>query len=404
MPFTTRIQLSAMMFLNFFVWGIWFVTMGTYLATIVKAGDVQIGLAYGTQALGAIIAPFIIGLIADRYFPAQKILGVLHLAGAALLYYLYSAGNFENFYPVLLVYMIIYMPSLALVNAISFKQMTSPEKEFSLIRVWGTIGWIAAGLLIGWLALEQKKLLQQTYLIACGISVVLGLYSFFLPHTPPPKAGSKASLGEILGLDSLSLLKDKNYLIFFVSSVLICIPLAFYYQETNKFLNEIGVEKAAGKMTMGQMSETIFLFLMPLFFSRLGIKKMLLIGMLAWVIRYLCFGFGDAGNGVWLLYTGIILHGICYDFFFVTGQIYTDERAGERIRSSAQGMITLATYGVGMLIGFWFAGLITEHYKAAGGVGHDWDTIWMIPAAIAAIITILFALLFKEPKKTIKVS
>jgi nucleoside transporter len=402
MKLNTRIQLSAMMFLNFFVWGIWFVTMGTYLTKgPVGASDSDAGLAYGTQALGAIIAPFIIGLIADRYFPAQKILGILHLVGAALLYYLSKTGTFDSFYPVLLVYMIIYMPSLALVNAISFKQMNSPEKEFSLIRVWGTIGWIAAGLLIGWLALEQKQQLQQTYIISCGISVLLGLYSFFLPNTPPPKAGSKATIGEILGLDSLSLLKDKNYLVFFVCSVLICIPLAFYYQETNKFLNEVGVTKAAGKMTMGQMSETIFLFLMPLFFMRLGVKKMLLIGMMAWVIRYVCFGFGDAGSGVWLLYAGIILHGICYDFFFVTGQIYTDERAGERIRSSAQGMITLATYGIGMLIGFWFAGIVSEHYKLADG-GHAWNKIWMVPAVIATVITIIFVLLFKDPKKISK--
>jgi len=399
MKLNTRIQLSVMMFLNFFVWGIWFVTMGTYLTKgPVGASDSDAGLAYGTQALGAIIAPFIIGLIADRYFPAQKILGILHLSGAALLFYLSKAGTFDSFYPVLLVYMIIYMPSLALVNAISFKQMNSPEKEFSLIRVWGTIGWIAAGLLIGWLALEQKQQLQQTYFISCGISVLLGIYSFFLPNTPPPKAGSKSSIGEILGLDSLSLLKDKNYLVFFVCSVLICIPLAFYYQETNKFLNEVGVTKAAGKMTMGQMSETIFLFLMPLFFTRLGVKKMLLIGMMAWVIRYICFGFGDAGSGVWLLYIGIILHGICYDFFFVTGQIYTDEKAGERIRSSAQGMITLATYGVGMLIGFWFAGLISENYKLADG-GHAWNKIWIIPAAIATGITIIFVLLFKDTRK-----
>jgi nucleoside transporter len=398
MSLTTRIQLCLMMFLNFFVWGIWFVTMGTFLATKVNASDVQIGLAYGTQALGAIIAPFVVGLIADRYFPAQKILGILHLIGAALLFTLSGKNEFDGFYPILLIYMIIYMPSLALVNAISFKQMQEPEKEFALIRVWGTIGWIAAGLLIAGLALEGKQQLQQTYVIACAISVALGIYGFFLPNTPPPKAGSKASLREILGLDALSLLKDKNYAIFFLSSVLICIPLAFYYQETNKFLNEIGVEKAAGKMTMGQMSEMIFLFLMPLFFKRFGIKTMLLIGMISWVLRYLCFGMGDAGAGVWLLYIGIILHGICYDFFFVTGQIYTDERAGERIRSSAQGMITLATYGVGMLIGFWFAGMISEHYKLPQG-GHNWRSIWLVPAGIAIAITLFFLLFFKDPKK-----
>ncbi len=394
---TIRIQLSTMMFLNFFIWGIWFVTMGTYLGSKLSADGVQIGLAYGTQSLGAIIAPFIIGLIADRFFAAQKILGILHLAGAALMYYLSTVKDFTSFYPVLLVYMIIYMPTLALVNAISFKQMSNPEKEFSFIRVWGTIGWIIAGLLIGWLALEKKGSLQNTFMISAIVSGALGLLSFSLPNTPPPKAGTKASFGEIVGLDALGLLKDKNFLIFFLASMLICIPLAFYYQETNIFLNEVGVQNAAGKMTMGQMSETIFLFLMPLFFMRLGVKKMLLIGMLAWVIRYLCFGFGDAGSGVMLLYAGIILHGICYDFFFVTGQIYTDQRAGDKIRSSAQGMITLATYGVGMLIGFWFAGLVAEHYKTADG--HAWKNIWMVPAAIAGVILLLFFLLFKDPGK-----
>ncbi len=397
MKLATRLQLSLMMFLNFFVWGIWFVTMGTYLGSVLKADGVQIGLAYGTQALGAIIAPFIIGLIADRFFAAQKILGVLHLVGAALMYYIAGTKDFAGFYPILLVYMILYMPTLALVNAISFKQLSSPEKEFSNIRVWGTIGWIAAGLVIAWLALEQKGSLEQTFMIAAGTSVVLGIFSFTLPNTPPPKAGTQTTLSEILGLDALSLLKDKNFFVFFLSSMLICIPLAFYYQETNIFLNELGVSKAAGKMTLGQMSETIFLFLMPLFFARLGIKKMLLIGMLAWVIRYICFGFGDPQSGMWLLYIGIILHGICYDFFFVTGQIYTDERAGERIRSSAQGMITLATYGVGMLIGFWFAGLITEHYKTADG--HAWKNVWMVPAVIAGAVTLFFLLMFKDPKK-----
>jgi nucleoside transporter len=289
------------------------------------------------------------------------------------------------------------MPTLALVNAISFKQLSNPEKEFSFIRVWGTIGWIAAGLLIGWMALEKNGNLEQTFKIASLVSLVLGVYSFTLPHTPPPKAGTSTSFGQILGLDSLKLLKDKNFLIFFMASLLICIPLAFYYQETNIFLNEVGVTNAASKMTLGQMSETIFLFLMPFFFVRLGIKKMLLIGMLAWVVRYLLFGFGDAGSGMWLLYGGIILHGICYDFFFVTGQIYTDQKAGEKIRSSAQGMITLATYGVGMLVGFWLAGLIAEQYKTASG--HDWTSIWMIPAGISALILVAFLIFFKEPSK-----
>lgn len=399
MKLITRIQLSFMMFLEFFIWGAWFVTMGTYLATTLKASDIQNGYAYGTQAWGAIIAPFIIGLIADRFFSAQKILGFLHLAGAALMYYISTIPDFTSFYPVLLIYMILYMPTLALVNAVSFKQMTNPEKEFSFIRVFGTIGWIVAGLIIGWLAWEQKGTLVNTFRLTAILSAVLGVFSFTLPDTPPPKAGSKTTLGEIIGLDALKLLKDKNFFIFFLSSLLICIPLAFYYQETNIFLNELKVKGAAGKMSMGQMSEMIFMFLMPLFFARFGVKKMLLFGMAAWVIRYLFFGFGDTGNGIWLLYAGIILHGICYDFFFVTGQIYTDERAGPRIRSSAQGMITLATYGVGMLIGFWFAGWIAEHFKTADG--HQWKNIWLVPAGVAAFVLLLFLVFFKDPKKQI---
>ncbi len=362
-----RARLALMMFLNFFVWGIWFVTMGTYLTKSLQSTDVEAGMAYGTQSLGAIIAPFIVGLIADRFFAAQKILGFLHLCGAALMYFISQQTVFDQFYPLLLGYMIVYMPTLALVNAIAFKQMQAPEKEFGSIRVWGTIGWIAAGLTIGWLALEQQQLLQQTYVIAAAISAVLGIYSFTLPQTPAPKAGQEVKLKDVLGLDALGLLKDKNYFVFFIGSVLICIPLAFYYQETNKFLNEINVQQAASKMTLGQMSETAFLFLMPFFFSRLGVKKMLLIGMTAWVVRYLCFAWGDADQGMALLYLGILLHGICYDFFFVTGQIYTDEKAGPQIRSSAQGMITLATYGVGMLIGFQVAGWTSAQYITEQG-------------------------------------
>ena len=397
MKIATRLQLSFMMFLNFFVWGIWFVTMGTYLSKTLHASDVQNGLAYGTQSLGAIIAPFVIGLIADKFFSAQKILGILHLLGGVLMYYISLKSDFSSFYPAILTYMILYMPTLALVNAISFKQMNNPEKEFSFIRVWGTIGWIIAGLLIGWLELEQNGTLVNTFKISAAVSVVLGIFSFTLPDIPPQNTGKKISFGEIIGLDALKLLKDKNFLIFFLSSLLICIPLAFYYQETNLFLNEIKMNGAAAKMSMGQMSETIFLFLMPLFFVRLGVKKMLLAGMIAWLIRYLFFAYGNVESGISLLYLGIILHGICYDFFFVTGQIYTDEKAGPAIRSSAQGMITLATYGVGMLIGFWFAGLMTEQFKTPDG--HIWKTIWLIPAGISAIMVVFFGIFFKDTKK-----
>jgi nucleoside transporter len=360
MKSTTRIQLSVMMFLNFFVWGIWFVTMGTYLTKgNIGATGGQTGLAYGTQCLGAIIAPFIVGMIADRFFAAQKILGVLHLAGAGLLYYISSQSNFGSFYSLLLIYMIIYMPTLALVNAIALKQISNAEKQFSGLRVWGTIGWIVAGLIIGWMAWEKDPgSLGITYKIAAIVSALFGIYCFFLPDTPPPKAGKDVSIAEVLGLDALKILKDKNYLIFFIASILICIPLAFYYGQTNQFLNEVG---------MAQMSETIFLFLMPLFFVRFGIKQMLLIGMIAWILRYVLFSYGNPDSGLWMLYAGIILHGVCYDFFFVTGQIYTDQKAGERVRSSAQGLITLATYGLGMYIGFYMAGMYVDKNEYKDG-------------------------------------
>ncbi|MBL7731976.1 MAG: nucleoside permease [Chitinophagaceae bacterium] len=426
-----RIQLSVMMFLNFFVWGIWFVTMGTYL-TMGKIGadGGQTGLAYGTQCLGAIIAPFIIGMIADRFFSAQKILGVLHLAGAGLLYYISTQTTFGSFYTFLLIYMIIYMPTLALVNAIALNQVTSAEKQFAGIRVWGTIGWIVAGLIIGWMAWEPataivkagtmenatdaaKETLSKaasklniTFLVAAIISAGFGIYSFFLPNTPPPKAGKDVSFGEVIGLDALKVLKNKNYLIFFLASVLICIPLAFYYGSANQFLNEAGMDKAAAKMTMGQMSETLFLFLMPLFFRRFGVKQMLLIGMVAWVLRYLLFAYGNIDSGIWMLYAGIILHGICYDFFFVTGQIYTDQMAGEKVRSSAQGLITLATYGVGMYIGFWLAGKIADQnaIKDAAGkvINHHWQSVWIFPCLFAAGVALLFLALFRNEKKKLQ--
>lgn len=403
MKFNVRIQLSTMMFLNFFVWGIWFVTMGTYLTKgHIGATGGQTGLAYGTQCLGAIIAPFIIGMIADRFFAAQKILGVLHLAGAGLLYLIATKESFGSFYTMLLIYMILYMPTLGLVNAIALKQTTNAEKQFAGIRVWGTIGWIVAGLVIGWMAWEtDPATLNITYKVAAVISAVFGVYSFFLPNTPPPKAGQNVSVSEVLGLDALKILNNKNYLIFFVASILICIPLAFYYGQANQFLNEAGMKSAAAKMTFGQMSETLFLFLMPLFFVRFGTKQMLLFGMLAWIARYALFAYGDVGSNIWMLYAGIILHGICYDFFFVTGQIYTDNIAGPRVRSSAQGLITLATYGLGMYIGFYLAGLYVDKNVLEAG-GHNWRAIWIFPCLFAAGVALMFFVFFKNEKKKLQ--
>jgi len=400
MRFTTRFQLSFLFFLEFFIWGGWFVTMGTFLSQSFQASGNQLAMAYETQSIGAIIAPFIIGLIADRYFAAQKILAILHLVGAGLLFYAGQAESFSSFYPYIFIYMLLYMPTLALVNSIAFHQMESPSKEFAPIRVLGSLGWIIAGLTIGFLAWENAQVLKNTFYMTAAASAILGVYSFTLPNTPPRiKRSEKISLEDILGLDALALLKDKSYLIFFVASILVCIPLAFYYQHANQFLNEVGMQAAASKMVMGQISEVFFLLLLPVFLNRFGLKKVLVFGVLAWGLRYLLFAFGDAGQNTWMLLFGIILHGICYDFFFVSGQIYTDFKAGEKYKSAAQGLITLATYGVGMLIGFRFAGWLTDQYVNEGG--HLWKQIWIQPAIFSFVILILFLVSFKN--ETIKI-
>jgi nucleoside transporter len=394
---TTSFKLSVMMFLEFFIWGCWFVTMGTFLSQAFSASGGDIALAYETQSWGAIVAPFIIGLIADRYFDAEKILALIHILGGGLLFMCSVALGFDKFYPYILIYMILYMPTLALVNSIAFRQMKDPSKEFPKIRVWGTIGWIIAGLVIsygvGW---ESSQKLEYTFYLAAIVSVALGLFSFSLPKTPPKATNESPSLREILGLDALKLLKDTRYLVFFISSILICIPLAFYYQDANLFLNELGVENAAGVMTLGQISEALFILLLPLFLNKYGIKKTLIVGMLAWSLRYILFAFGDTGSNMWMLIFGIVLHGICYDFFFVSGQIYTDYKAGEKYKSAAQGLIALATYGIGMLIGFRLAGKITDQFVIDSG--HDWTQIWTYPAIFAAVVLVIFILTFKNEK------
>lgn len=404
MKATTFARLSFMMFLNFFIWGAWFVTLGTFLSSNLNASGGESAKVFSTQSWGAIIAPFIIGLIADKYFNAEKILGVLHLAGAILMYQLYQSDNIGTFYPYVLVYMILYMPTLALVNTVSFNQMKDPEKEFSFIRLFGTVGWIVAGALISFLFHWDSQeniangLLRNTFLMGAIASAVLGLYSFTLPKTPPTKkSGQKTSFGEIIGLDALKLLKDKNFAVFFISSILICIPLAFYYQNTHPFLTNVGMEDPTGKMAIGQGSEVIFLFLLPVFFARFGFKKTILVGMAAWALRYILFAYVNAGELNFMLLLGIALHGICYDFFFVSGQIYTNAKAGERYKSAAQGLITLATYGVGMLIGFEVAGAVTDAYKT--GDTFDYKMVWTIPAAIAFAVMVLFLLFFKDEKK-----
>jgi nucleoside transporter len=381
------------MLMEYFIWGVWYVTMGTYLLTTLKADAVQVGAAYANLSIAAIFSPFFVGLIADRFFSAQKVLGILHLMGAVTLYYISTVENFQDFWWLILLYTLLYMPTMSLANSISFAQMENPDKEFPRIRVFGTLGWIIAGLLIGFMELEAS---HMTFRIAAGCSVILGIWSFLLPNTPPKK--KNVSMASILGLDALVLFKNRSFVVFYISSIIICVPLAFYYSFANPFLNDIGMENAAGKMTLGQASEFLFMLLMPLAFSKLGIKKVMLIGMLAWVIRYLLFAFGDIGSGIWMLYLGIILHGVCYDFFFVSGQIYVDKKAKGAFRNSAQGLITFATYGVGMLIGSFVSGSVTENFQRTinGSLNYMWQSIWLVPAGIALATGILFMFFFRE--------
>ena len=404
-----RVRLSVMMFVQYFIYGSWLVTLGTFLGNALKASGSDVGTAYSLPAIAAILSPFLVGMIADRFFSTEKVLAFLHLAGAALLYFAATQTAFAGFWPLFLVYVLCYMPTLALTNALAFDHMADPAKEFPRIRVLGTIGFIAAGWAIGFLpaqsvaggaAMVSAEKTALPLLLGAGASLVMGLYCLTLPHSPPHNAGKKLSVRDVLGLDALALMKDRSFAVFVLGSFLLCIPLQFYYAFANPFLNEIGVQNAAAKMTIGQMSEIGFMLLMPWFFVRLGIKKLLLIGMAAWTFRYLLFAYGNAGSGMWMLYLALLLHGVCYDFFFVTGQIYVDQQADIRIRAAAQGFIALVTLGAGQLIGSKLSGLVVDanviaSTTAGGAVTHDWSKIWFVPAIGALGVFLIFAALFK---------
>ena len=407
MKSTIKVQLAVMMFMQFFIWGAWYGQMSKYMTNQLGATGAQVGSAYAAFSVAMIAAPFFVGMLADRFFQAQKVLGVLNLLGAGILFFLTQVTNPDTFYWVMLAYCLTFAPTISLTSSISMRNMSNPEKEFPAIRVFGTVAWIAVVNLVGFLGIGDKVAIFQISMVT---SVLLGLMSFLLPKTPPTATGP-ATFGQIIGKDAFVLFKDRSFLIFFISSVLICIPLSFYYAWANPSLTDtfkVGYPTAdpttfriENMMSLGQVSEVLFMLLLPLAYARLGVKKILIIGLVAWIIRFAFFGYGDALGGVWMLYAAILLHGVCFDFFFVSGMIYTDKKAGEKIKSQAQGLITLATYGIGMFIGSEVSGYVKDKYTAADPSGvmvTNWLNVWLVPSAIAAAALVFLLVFFRDKK------
>ena len=390
------VQLSVMMFLQFFVWGAWYVTMGPYMAD--RGMDPMIKWAYTVGPIAAIASPFFLGMIADRFFSTERVLCAMHLLGGVFLCLAPMAAekSSELFVVAILAHMLCYMPTLGLTSSLAMHNMTNSEKQFPLIRVFGTIGWIAANWVISTLVFDKSP---NMFYVAGSSGILLGVLSFFLPHTPAPAKGSAFSVRDALGLDSLVLLKSRSFAVFCVCSFLVCIPLSAYYAYAGQFAGEMGFEKIAQTMSFGQISEILFMLIMPLCFMRLGVKWMLAVGMLAWVVRYGLFAGAAIDQTAWMVVGGIVLHGICYDFFFVTGQIYVDNEAGSKIRGQAQGFFVLLTQGLGMLIGAQLIGRLVESKTDTVTGSIDWQTVWMYPAGFALVVLVVFVLLFSAKKQ-----
>ena len=400
-----KTKLAIFMFLQYLIWGSWYVSMASYLSKTLQFSGEQIGLAYGAFAIGAMIAPFFVGLIADRYFASEKILAFLGIFGGLLLFLLPEMTTFGGFYPMLILYCCTYVPTLALGNSVSLHHLENPKRDFPLVKTLSAVGWIAAGLMLSFVFHGELSAIQ--FYVAGTISILFGLFSLTLPHTPPMKTGKDVSLGEILGLDALALLKKPSFAIFIACMFLICIPLYFYFVNMNLYVTELGWTNSAAKMSLAQVSDIIFLILLPILLSTLGYKKTIFIGILAWAARYFFLaGSVDAGNmQTTFVFTAILLHGVCYDFLFIAGQLYVDGEANERIRGAAQGLIAFILWGVGAFVGTNLAGISQAAYtleNASGTIAHDWQGIWIYPAWGSVAVLAIFIVFFREPKKVVK--
>ena len=389
-----KTRLSAMMFFQFFIQGSWYVAMGTYLGRTLEFTGVQIGLAYSTAAIAAIISPVIVGMIADRFFSPNRVLAFLNIVGALLLFALTKIESFSLFFPVLLLYSICFMPTMSLTNSISFANLRDTAKEFSKIRLFGSFGWIGSGLLISALKIEP---FSTPFLIGAGISMLAGLYALTLPYNAPVKGEGKAGIRQLLGFDAFKLTKDRSFLVLLVFSALICIPLAFYDSFTNLFITDVGIENAAAAMSLGQVAEVIFLFTFPFLFLKLRYKGSLVAAIVAWVVMYGLFALGARTGQNGFIYSVLPLHGFCFTFFFVAGQLFVDEKAPASLRNSAQGLISFATYGVGKYLGTLVAGNVVDHHSVQGS--YNWVSIWTVPFVMALVFLVGFLFLFRENLK-----